>query len=84
MTCYSGFGNLLDGKHPIFTGDFDGNGRIDVMFYYSADGNWWRGQLDNTNQLQWSLAGNTSGFGDLTRNGIKFFTADSTATAAPT
>jgi len=24
MTCYRGFGNLLDGQHPIWLGDFTG------------------------------------------------------------
>jgi len=56
------FGNLLDNRHLILTGDFNGDGRTDILFHYDGDGNWFIGSINN-NQLQWSNAGNTRGFG---------------------
>ena len=53
----AGFGRLNDGR-PFWTGDFTGDGRTDVLFYYPGDSNWWLGQLA-ASQLQWSLVGNT-------------------------
>ena len=60
----TGFGNLLDGKHDIHVGDYNGDGKTDVAFYSSPDGNWWIG-LSNGTTITWSGAGNTSGFGNL-------------------
>jgi hypothetical protein len=54
----AGFGNLLDGRHPIRLGDFAGVGRTQVMFHYNGDGNWWLGDVTNR-QMHWSLIGNT-------------------------
>ena len=59
-----GFGNLLDGHHPMRVGDFDGNGRDELLFHSRADGNWWMGSLE-ADALTWQRIGNTSGFGDL-------------------
>ena len=59
-----GFGNLLDGGHPLYVADFDGDGKRDVMFYYQGDGSWWMGLCDGQ-QINWHNAGNTSGFGNL-------------------
>jgi hypothetical protein len=59
----AGFGNLADGR-PIWSGDFEGQGRSGVMFYYPGDGNWWFSSL-NGGQLAWSLVTNTKGFGNL-------------------
>jgi Papain family cysteine protease/FG-GAP-like repeat len=59
----AGFGNVADGR-PIWIGDFNGNGRSDVLFYYPGDSNWWLGSHDG-NVLAWSLAGNTAGFGNV-------------------
>ena len=50
----SGFGNLLEG-HMFWTGDFTGEGRTDVLFYYPGDGNWFLGRSDG-NQLTWNHA----------------------------
>ncbi|WP_221390548.1 hypothetical protein [Dyadobacter sp. NIV53] len=63
MACYSGFGNLTEGR-LIWTGNFSGDNTRDVLFYYPDDGNWWLGKFVN-NVLDWNLAGNTSGFGNL-------------------
>ncbi len=65
MACYDGFGNLADGR-PFWIGDFNGNGRADVLFYYPGDRNWWLGSHSGPGgQLQWSFAGNTAGFGHV-------------------
>jgi hypothetical protein len=29
---------LLDGRHPVWLGDFTGVGRTQVLFYYNGDG----------------------------------------------
>lgn len=69
MTCYDGFGNLADGKHPIWIGDFNGNGRADVFFFYYGDKNWWLGSHQGPGgQIAWSLVGNTAGFGSAPEN----------------
>ena len=77
----SGFGNLDDGR-PMWSGDFDGDGRSDVLFYFPGDGNWWLGSY-NSGRLTWRLASNTSGatsgdnnFGNLTRSGVRIWTGD--------
>ena len=73
MTCYSGFGKLTDGNHPVWIGDFDGDGRTDVLFYYSGDDNWWLGNVGRWwNQLV--LVGNTAGFGHGINDGRPFWT----------
>jgi hypothetical protein len=48
------FGNLLDGQHLIMTGDFDGDRRAEVLFYFKGDGNWFIGVPDANNRLDWS------------------------------
>ena len=60
----AGFGNLLDGHHPIWIGDFNGAQHAQVLFYYNGDGNWWLGNMSG-GQLQWSLVSQTAGFGNL-------------------
>jgi hypothetical protein len=70
-----GFGDLLDGRHPMFVGDLDGDQKTDVLFYSAADGNWWMGISDG-HALSWRLAGNVSGFGDLTDPSRRLFTGD--------
>lgn len=59
-----GFGNLLDGHHPVYIGDFTGAGRQEVLFYYNGDSNWWLGTITG-GALNWQLVGNTRGFGNL-------------------
>ncbi len=67
------FGNVSG--CPFFTGNFTGTGKQEVMFYYPGDGNWWLGTFSGTS-LSWTLAGNTSGFGNISGN--PFFTGDFT------
>jgi hypothetical protein len=59
-----GFGNLLDGSHALYEGDWNGDGKRDLMFYYVGDGNWWMGLSDGAT-IAWHGAGNTAGFGNL-------------------
>jgi hypothetical protein len=73
----AGFGDLTRPAIRFFTGDFTGDGKTDMLFYCANDGNWWLGRSTGT-ELQWSVAGNTRGFGDLTRPAIRFFTGDFT------
>ena len=63
MPCYTGFGNLAD-KRPFFTGDFNGDGKNEILFYTPGDHNWWLGTFTG-NKLTWALVGNTAGFGNL-------------------
>ncbi len=63
MACYDGFGNLAD-KRPFWTGDFNGDGKQEILFYFPGDGNWWLGTFTGS-AISWSFAGNTSGFGNL-------------------
>jgi hypothetical protein len=59
----AGFGNMADGR-PIWTADFSGDGREDVLFFYPGDHNWWLGRLES-GQFAWSHIGNTAGFGQV-------------------
>jgi hypothetical protein len=60
----SGFSDLLAPSRKIVTGDFNGDGKTDVAFYYNVIGDWWFGLSDGA-ALHWGLAGNTARFGDL-------------------
>jgi hypothetical protein len=60
----AGFGNLLD-SHQIFIGDFNGDGRSDVLFNYVGDGNWFIGKGVASGALSWSYFGNTAGYGNV-------------------
>ena len=70
-----GFGHAINDGRPFWTGDFDGDGRDEVLFYYPGDANWWRGAFAGT-QLQWSFAGNTAGFGHGLDDGRPFWIGD--------
>ena len=61
----SNFGNLLAGQ-MFWTGRFSQDRREEVLFYNPSDQNWWLGSYDSsTAALKWTLAGNTSNFGNL-------------------
>ena len=53
------FGELADGYHLFFIGDFNKTGPEDVLFYFSGDGNWWLGSHDAVPLLKWDPVGNT-------------------------
>ena len=74
MACWSGFGDLGDGR-PFWVGRFSRADRDEMLFYYPGDDNWWLGSHDG-NQLQWSFAGNTAGFGHGINDGRPFWTGD--------
>ena len=69
------FGDLLDGRHGFHTGDFDGDGKTDVLFYSAGDGNWFLGSLAAAG-LTWTFAGNTAAFGDLLDGRHEFHSGD--------
>jgi hypothetical protein len=74
MPCYDGFGNLADGR-PFWRGDFAGDGKTDILFYYPGDKNWWLGRFNGNGAVTWNLAGNTTGFGQVW-DGRPFWTGD--------
>jgi hypothetical protein len=59
-----GFGNLLDGSHLLYDGDFNGDGKRDLAFYYNGNGDWWVG-LSDGNAIAFHPAGNTNNFGNV-------------------
>ena len=59
------FGNLLDGHHILWDGDFNGDGRADILFHFSDDQNWFLGTYDVNLQMNWNFVGNTANFGNL-------------------
>jgi hypothetical protein len=71
----SGFGNLLDGSHALYDGDFDGDGKQDVLFFYNGDSNLWLGRSSGS-ALTWAQAGNESGFGNLIDGSHRLLTGD--------
>jgi hypothetical protein len=71
----TGFGDVADGR-PIWSGDFTGDGRADVLFYFPGDDNWWLGTLQG-GQLQGRLVGNTAGFGHAINDGRPFWIGNS-------
>jgi hypothetical protein len=69
----AGFGRGINDGRPFWIGDFTGNGLSDVLFYYPGDDNWWLGSMSG-GQLNWTLAGNTAGFGHGINDGRPFWT----------
>jgi hypothetical protein len=63
------------GVHRLLEGDFNGDGKSDVAFLYSGDDNLWVG-LSNGSTLDWHLAGNTRGFGNLLDSDHQLYTGD--------
>jgi hypothetical protein len=59
-----GFGNLLDGAHAFVDGDFDGDGKEDLLFYYNGDGSLWLGRSSGST-LTFGQVGSTSGYGNI-------------------
>jgi hypothetical protein len=62
-------GNLNDGSHTWWVGDFEGSGRQQVLVYGSVDGNWFLGSLGGEAQgwvfgsMTWTTLANTSALG---------------------
>jgi hypothetical protein len=76
----AGFGNLLDGQHPIWIGDFSGVGHAQVLFYYKGDGHWWLGDMQG-GTLNWSLVSQSAGFGNLLDGQHPIWIGDFTASS---
>jgi hypothetical protein len=60
------YGNLLDPARSLSTGDFDGDGRTDLLSYSSSTGALRIGRSTGS-ALEWREAGSASAFGDFTR-----------------
>jgi hypothetical protein len=71
----TGFGDLLDLRHRLYVGDFNGDGKDDVMAYDSGRGLWWLGASDGTS-LVWSEVDDTHLRGDLIDPSRRLFFAD--------
>ena len=70
----SGFGQVGDGR-PIWLGNFNGDGKTDILFHFGGDKTWWLGTHDG-NKIQWNLVSNTNGFGDLLDGSHSIWTGD--------
>lgn len=70
-----GFGHGINDGRPFWTGNFNRTNATDILFYFPGDDNWWLGTFTG-NQLQWSLAGNTTGFGHGINDGRPFWIGD--------
>ena len=71
----AGFGHSISDGRPFWVGNFSGRDRSEILFYYPGDDNWWLGHHDG-NQLQWTFAGNTAGFGHAINDGRPFWVGD--------
>jgi len=61
--------------HKCFSGDFNGDGKTDSLFYYNGNGDIWLG-ASNGQQLTWANAGNVVGFDNLLDASHTFYTGD--------
>jgi hypothetical protein len=66
-------GRAINDGRPFWIGDFDGDGRDDVLVYFPATDDWWLGTFSGTN-LTFSKVGNTAGFGHAINDGRPFWT----------
>ena len=55
----SNFGNLADGSHQLFTGDFNGDKKTDLAFYSNVDQSVWLGTSTGT-ALTWAQISTTT------------------------
>jgi len=60
-----GFGNISSDE--FWVGNFSGAGKTQILFYSISDSNWWLGTF-SANQLSWVKAGNTQGFGNISKD----------------
>jgi hypothetical protein len=51
-----GFGHAINDDRPFWIGDFNGDGRTDILFHFRGDLNWWLGSMSG-NSLNWALVG---------------------------
>lgn len=49
-----GFGHGIKDGRPFWIGDFNGDGKEDILFYFPGDNNWWLGTY-NDNKLEWKI-----------------------------
>ncbi len=70
-----GFGNLISSGCLFWTGDFNGGGSDQILFYHPSDGNWFLGTF-NGGSINWGFSSDTTGFGNLISSGCLFWTGD--------
>ena len=51
-----------EGVSRVWTGDFTGSGKTEILFWYPGDKNYWLGRFTE-DKISYALAGNTAGFG---------------------
>ena len=66
-------GRAISDGRPFWIGDFDGNGRDEVLMYAPATDDWWLGTFSGTT-LTFTKVGNTVGFGRRINDGRPFWT----------
>ncbi|NUU75391.1 hypothetical protein, partial [Paenibacillus xylanilyticus] len=49
-----GFGHGINDGRPFWVGDFNGDGREDILFYFPGDNNWWIGTFTDS-KLVWKI-----------------------------
>jgi kumamolisin len=69
----AGFGNLNDGQHLFWIGNFNGAFHAQVLFYDANDSSWWLGDFAGGG---WQQVDNTAGFGNLNDGQHLFWTGD--------
>jgi hypothetical protein len=70
-----GFGDLVSQNCMFWTGNFTQIDQEDVLFYHPSDQNWWLAQF-GVGVLNWGLADNTAGFGQVADGQHVFWKAD--------
>ncbi len=71
-----GLGDLTRGAIRLFTGDFTGAGRSQVLLYCANRVGGWMIASHDGATLQWSFLGDYKELGDLTRPSIRFLAGD--------
>ena len=69
----SALGRAINDGRPFWIGDFDGNGRDEVLMYAPASDDWFLGTFSGTS-LTFAKVGNTVGFGHAINDGRPFWT----------
>ena len=65
-------GHAINDGRPFWIGDFNGDGRSEVLLYDPGNDLWWLGSYDGT-QLKWTAPGSTKQFGHAINDGRPFW-----------
>ena len=79
----SGFGNLKSEGCVFLPGVFNEAGSDKILFYHPADSHWFLATYEG-GQFTWTLALDTTGFGNLVSSGTLFFTGNFAGTSDET